>query len=65
MTIVFEAGNRRAEVHGNCVQYFRRSGKKKRGLVGVWFCECETEKQARQLAQRWAFKGRLGKAVLH
>ena len=59
MTVVFESVNRRAEVHGNCVQYFRVSGKKRRSKVGVWFCECEDERRAKRLAQRWAFKGSL------
>lgn len=59
MTVVFESGNRRAEVHGNVVQYFRRIGAKKKGLVGVWFHECEDEKKAKRMAQRWAFKGSL------
>lgn len=59
MTIVYESGNRRAEVKGNMVQYFRKSGKKKQGLVGVWFQECEDEAKAKRLAQGWAFKTRM------
>lgn len=59
MSTVYEQGNRRAEVHGNVVQYFRRTGAKKKGLVGVWYCECEDEKKARRMAQRWAFQGSL------
>jgi hypothetical protein len=58
-TIVYESGNRRAEVHGTVVQYFRRSGKKKQGLVGVWFHDCGDEAKAKRLAQGWAFKTRM------
>jgi len=65
MTIAFESGSRRAEVHGSKVQYFRRTEKKKQGLVGEWFCECEDEKRAERMAQRWKIRGRLGNPVLH
>jgi len=59
MSRVYEQGNRRAEVHGTAVQYFRITGAKKKGLVGVWFYECEDEKKAKRLAQRWAFMAKL------
>lgn len=65
MTRVFEEGGRRAEVHGTAVQFFRRTGAKKKGLVGVWFHECDDEKRAKRLAQRWAFQGKLGAPVVH
>ena len=61
MSRVYEQGNRRAEVHGTAVQYFRITGAKKKGLVGVWFCECEDEKHANRLAERWAFRGKIPK----
>lgn len=65
MTQVFEQDNRRAEVDGAKVQFFVVSGNKRRSKAGVWFATCDDEKQAKRLGQRWAFKGLLGKPVLH
>ena len=53
------------EVHGSVVQYFRVSGNKRRSKIGVWICECDDEQKAKRRAQRWAFRGQLGRPVLH
>jgi hypothetical protein len=65
MTQVFEQDNRRAEVNGASVQFFRVSGNSRRSKSGVWFTTCDNENQAKRLARRWAFRGRLGESVLH
>ena len=65
MTEVYESGNRRAEVEGQIVSFLRVTGHVRRSLQAVWFIECEDAKRARRLAKRWAFKGKLGKPVVH
>jgi hypothetical protein len=65
MTEIYESGNRRAEVVGQTVSFLRVSGNVRRSLQPVWRTECEDAKHARLLAKRWAFKGKLGKTVLH
>lgn len=65
MTEVFEQDNRRAEIDGAVVSFLRVTGHVRRSFEGVWWIECEDAKRARTLAKRWAFKGKLGKAVLH
>ncbi len=62
---VYESGSRRAEVVGQTVSFLRVTGHVRRSLQAVWWIECEDAKRARALAKRWAFKGKLGKAVLH
>ena len=65
MSEVYEASNRRAEIDGQVVSFLRVTGQVRRSVVGVWFTECLDVAQARRLAKRWAFKGRLGKPVVH
>jgi hypothetical protein len=62
---VYEAGNRRAEIDGNVVSFLRVTGRVRRSIEGVWWTTCDDPKKARRLAKAWAFKAKLGKAVLH
>lgn len=65
MTLVFEHENRRAEIDGTIVSFFRLTGDVRRSKAAVWWKSCVTEQQAEWLAQRWAYRGLLGKPVLH
>lgn len=62
---VYEAGNRRAEVEGGVVTFLRMTGNVRRSRVGIWKLETDDVRRARRLAKRWAFKGKLGKSVVH
>lgn len=64
MTRVFEQDNRRAEVAGRAVSYYRMSGNARRSKMPIWHQEYEDERTADRLARRWAFKGKMGKPVL-
>lgn len=37
---------------------------KRRSKAGFWFDVCEDACDAKRLAQRWAFSGKLGKLVI-
>jgi hypothetical protein len=65
MTEAFESGNRRAEVDGARVQFFRMTGNVRRSKVSVLINpDCGDVKRARRLAVRWTRKGKLGQAAL-
>jgi hypothetical protein len=64
MSEVYEANGRRAEIDGRVVSFLRVTGHIRRSLVGIWWTTCDDAKQARRLAKRWAFKGKLGKIVV-
>lgn len=54
----YEAENRRAEVDGAKVAFFKLSPKR-RGKTGVWFVEAKDQQMARRLAVKWTRKGKL------
>jgi hypothetical protein len=62
VTLVFEHANRRAEIDGTIVSFFRLTGDKRRSKAPCWWKSCVTEQQAEWLAARWAFRGKIGKA---
>lgn len=64
MTRVFEQDNRRAEVNGPVVGYFRMSGNARRSKTPIWSQEYDDERTAERLAKRWAFKGKMGKPAI-
>ncbi|MBP3955427.1 hypothetical protein J8F10_09050 [Gemmata sp. G18] len=61
MTLVYEHGNRRAEVDGAIVSFFRLSGDKRRSKFACWWKSCGTAQQAEWLAERWAYRGEIGR----
>lgn len=64
MPETYESGNRRAEIAGEIVSFSRLTGKIRRSTQVVWKCQTSDLKLARRLAKGWAFRGRLGKAVV-
>lgn len=62
---VYESGNRRAVIDGPVVSFLRVTGNVRRSVMPVWKTECDDVQKARRLAKRWAFKGKLGKLVVH
>lgn len=64
MTQVFEHDNRRAEVDGTIVSFFRLTGDKRRSKAPWWWKSCISPEQAEWLAQRWAYRGKLGKMAV-
>jgi len=56
----YEAGNRRAEVDGAAVAFFRVTGKVRRSKHGFWHCVCPDVNAARRLAVKWMRTGKLG-----
>lgn len=65
MTEAIEQGNRRAEMDGTFVVFFRMTGNVRRTKQPVWFMQCGDLRRARRLMRRWVRAGKLGKPVLH
>lgn len=64
MTAVFEHENRRAEVDGGIVSFFRLSGDVRRSKRPVWWKSCVTEQQAKWLAERWVYRCEIGRVAV-
>lgn len=55
----YEAENRRAEVDGAKVAFFKLSGSIRRSKHGFWFDECKDTNTARRKAMKWMRQGKL------
>jgi hypothetical protein len=64
MTEALESGNRRAEMDGQFVVFFRVTGQVRRSKKAVWFVESQGPRKDRYLARRWVRDCRLPKARL-